>query len=80
MLAARAAAHAALDGPYYVALLLRRLQEVGAPDQATRLADRLPGEGQFDVFCAQGNNQALYRFGRDPDGSPARPWGWDDLN
>jgi hypothetical protein len=28
----------------------------------------------------RGNRQALYRFGRNPDGSPAEPWGWEDLD
>ena len=80
-LAARAAGHAPLDDPDRVAELLDGLREAGAQDQVTALlADRLPGEGLFGLFCGQGNNQVLYRFGRDPDGSPARSWGWDDLN
>lgn len=79
-LAARAAAHAALDDRLGVAGLLDALRKAGAHEQVALLADRLPGEGLFDLFRAQGNNQALYRFGRDPDGSPARSWGWDDLN
>jgi uncharacterized protein YidB (DUF937 family) len=62
-----------------IARLLDSLRKAGAPDQATALADRLPGEGLFRLFCAQGNQQALYRFGRNPDGSPAAPWGWEDL-
>jgi hypothetical protein len=49
-------------------------------DQVTLLVDRLPAEGRFDLFCAQGNHQALYRFGRNPDGSPAEPWDWENLD
>ena len=60
--------------------LLDSLRKAGAQDQVTALADRLPGEGLFHLFCAQGNHQTLYRFGRNPDGSPARPWGWEDLD
>ena len=79
-LADRAAGHAALDKPRGAADLLSALREAGAHEQVTLLTDRLPSEGSFDLFCAQGNNQALYRFGRDPGGKPARSWGWDDLN
>jgi hypothetical protein len=78
-LAARAAAHAVFDHPGSVAALLNSLREIGTHKQAALLAERLPGEGLFELFWAQGNNKALYRFGRDPDGSPARSWGWDDL-
>jgi uncharacterized protein YidB (DUF937 family) len=60
--------------------LLDSLRKADAQDQVTALADRLPGEGLFHLFYSQGNHQALYRFGRNPDGSPARPWGWEDLN
>jgi hypothetical protein len=40
----------------------------------------LPAEGLFDLFCEQANQQVPYRFGREPDGTPAPSWGWDDLN
>jgi uncharacterized protein YidB (DUF937 family) len=60
--------------------LLDALRKAGSQDQVTALADRLPGEGLFRLFYAEGNHQALYRFGRNPDGSPARPWGWEDLD
>ena len=80
VLLARVAGHAALDHPAGVAVLLDALREAGAHKQAALLADRLPGEGLFELFWSQGNNQALYRFGREPDGNPARSWGWDDLN
>ena len=77
---AERAARVALYDPGAVAWLLRSLREAGAEEQVTLLVDRLPGEGLFDLFCAQGNHQALYRFGRNPDGSPAGPWDWEDLN
>ena len=63
-----------------MAALLGRLREADAQDQAATLTERLPGEGLFDLFCAHGNHKALYRFGRNPDGSPAELWGWEDLD
>ena len=80
LLARTPAAQVALDDPYAVADLLDALREAGAQDQVMLLIDRLPGEGSFGLFCRQGNNQALYRFGLNPDGSPAEPWGWEDLD
>jgi hypothetical protein len=79
-LAKRAAVHAALDYPGLVALLLHTLLEAGAQEQARTLIDRLPAEGRFDLFLEQADHQTLYRFGREPDGSPAPSWGWDDLD
>jgi uncharacterized protein YidB (DUF937 family) len=60
--------------------LLDSLREAGAQEQATELIDRFPGEGLFEWFQDQGNHLVLYRFGRNPDGSPAEPWGWEDLD
>jgi hypothetical protein len=40
----------------------------------------LPAEGLFHLFREQANHQVLYRFGREPDGTPAPSWGWEDLN
>jgi len=42
-LARRAAAHAPLDNPGDVAILLDRLRAAGAQEQAAALASRLPG-------------------------------------
>lgn len=44
------------------------------------LIGRLPAEGMFGVFLQQGDNRVVYRFGREPDGTPAEPWGWADLD
>ena len=74
------AAHVALGDARGVAILLDSLWKEGAQDQVTLLVDRLPAEGLFDLFCAQGNHQALHRFGRNPDGSPAEPWDWENLD
>ena len=79
-LADRAAAHAALDHPGAVARLLDRLREAGAHQQAAALADRLPAVGLFWVFLEQSGLGDQFRFGRDADGTPATPWGWEDLD
>ena len=79
-LAARAAAHVALDNPGDVADLLGVLREVGAEDQFRTVIDRLPAEGHFGLFREQAGHQMPFRFGREPDGSPAPPWGWSDLD
>jgi hypothetical protein len=69
-----------LGNPDAVAWLLRSLRAVGAPEQATALADRLPGAGMFELFREQRDPQDQFRFGREADGSPAKPWDWGDLD
>jgi hypothetical protein len=78
-LAERAAAHVALDDASGVAFLLDRLREAGAQEQAAALAERLPEAGLFELFREQESPQDRFRFGREADGSPAGPWGWEDL-
>ena len=80
LLARDPAAHAALDNPSAAARLLDALRNAHAEGQVSNLIDRLPAEGLFDLFRKQANYQVLYRFGREPDGTPASSWGWDDLN
>ena len=63
-----------------VARLLARLRQAGAREQAAALADRLPGAGLFNLFREQDSRQDRFRFGREADGSPAEPWGWEDLD
>ena len=82
-LADRAATHVPLDNPNAMAVLgslLESLQEAGAEQQATALADRLPGAGMFELFRQQEDHQNRFRFGREANGSPAEPWGWEDLD
>ena len=79
VLADRAAAHVPLDDPEAVATLLDSLRETGAEEQANALTGRLPGAGMFELFREQEGHQDVFRFGREADGSPARPWGWEDL-
>ena len=74
------AAHVALDDAVAVVELLDRLREAGAQEQVTTLAERLPGAGMFNLFREQKDHQDRFRFGREADGSPAEPWGWEDLD
>ena len=79
-LADHAAAHVFLDDPGAVFSLLYTLREVDAQEQAIALADRLPEAGMFELFCEQEGHRDRFRFGREADGSPAEPWGWEDLD
>ena len=74
------AAHVALDDPYAVASLLGSLRAAGPQQQATALADRLPGAGMLELLRKQEGRQDQFRFGREADGSPAGRWAWEDLD
>ena len=74
------AAHVALHDMGGVSGLLDSLREAGAEHQVATLVDRLPAEGQFEIFRAQPGHKKRYRFGREPNGSPAPSWDWDDLD
>ncbi|MFJ1730617.1 hypothetical protein [Streptomyces sp. NPDC088254] len=78
-LAARAATHAALDDPAAVARLLKALRKVRGREQVDTLAARLPAAGQFHQFIEISDHRERFRFGREPDGSAAHSWTWDDL-
>jgi hypothetical protein len=79
-LASRAAAHAALDDAGAVARLLRSLREADAREQAATLAGRLPAVGLFRLFLERTGLADQFRFGWETDGTPAAPWGWEDLD
>ena len=79
------AAHASLH-PNFLAVnwrstgrLIDRLREAGACEQAAALASQLPAAGMFEFFLEQQGSAGQFRFGREADGIPAAPWGWDDL-
>ena len=80
------AAHTPFGDQYAVVALLHRLQDAGAQEQVTALLRRLPGEGMFELFRefersgAREGRQDRFWFGREADGSPAEPWGWEDLD
>ncbi|TXS35029.1 hypothetical protein EAO75_45480, partial [Streptomyces sp. uw30] len=75
----RAAVHAPLDDPSIVARMLRRLRQAGAQKQAAALVERLPAAGHFDQFIRIVDQRERFSFGREPNGSAAAPWTWDDL-
>ena len=79
-LAGRAAAQVSLDDPHGVADLLGSLRAAGMEEQVAELVNRLPGAGWFSLFREQQGNHGLFQFGREADGSPAEPWGWEDLD
>ena len=79
-LAARAAAHTPLDYPSDVAGLVVRLREAGEHEQAAVLAARLSAAGMFMPVLEQQGSADKFRFGREADGTPAAPWGWEDLD
>ncbi|MFD9462002.1 hypothetical protein [Streptomyces sp. NPDC060027] len=78
-LAEQAAAHASLDNPPAATQLLKVLRKVGAQKQAEVLAQRLPAAGLFGAFIMIGGHQEQFRYGREPDGSAAVPWTWEEL-
>ena len=63
-----------------MARLLDSLREAGAHEQAAALAGRLPAAGMFGLFLEQKGFADQFRFGREADGTPAAPWGWEDLD
>ncbi len=75
-----AAAHFPLNHPSEVASLVKTLHGVGAHDQLTALAGRLPAARKFDEFLRIGDHQERFAFGREPDGNAAAPWSWENLN
>ncbi|WP_331745769.1 hypothetical protein [Streptomyces virginiae] len=79
VLATRAAADAVRDDPTAAAGLVHVLREAGAGEQADVLATRLPAVGKFKEFSTLSGHSQTFRFGREPDGSAATPWAWEDL-
>ena len=53
-----------------------RLRAVKAVEE---LAARAADAGMFSLFLGVHPDQAAaYKFGREPDGSPAEPWSWSE--
>ncbi|MEU9272259.1 hypothetical protein AB0E04_43695 [Streptomyces sp. NPDC048251] len=80
LLARDPASHAALDNPDAVANLLEALRLAGAHEQTTLLVERLPAAGHFDLFIKLGGNRRQFRLGREPNGSTAPSWRWNDMD
>ncbi|WP_369220584.1 hypothetical protein AB5J52_00125 [Streptomyces sp. R39] len=74
------AAHAAFGDSTAVEGLLGVLREVGAHEQVTARTERLAAEGHFFAFIELGGHRGQFRFGREPDGSVASSWSWNDLD
>ena len=76
------ARQARLDRPQDVARLIAALRAAGAGEAAGILARRAAGAGMFGVFLAYHSNgtntggAVSYRYGCEPDLTPAPPWRW----
>ncbi|MFJ4013865.1 hypothetical protein [Streptomyces sp. NPDC090026] len=79
LLARDPAAHTRLNDPYRFIHLLRALREAGAGEQVTALPERLAAAGYFQVLIELGDYGERFKLGREPDGSAATPWTWEDL-
>ncbi|MGQ4434569.1 hypothetical protein [Streptomyces sp. SAS_260] len=79
ILAERAAPHVAVDDSDAVIVLLDALRKVGAQEWAAVITARLPAAGQFRLFLELGRHTKRFRFGREPDGSDAGLWTWENL-
>jgi hypothetical protein len=55
------------------------LRKAGPRAQAAEPIQRLPAEGQFQLFSMQEGQEDQFPFGRDADGCPAKRWAWTDL-
>ncbi|MFE7183081.1 hypothetical protein [Streptomyces erythrochromogenes] len=78
-LAARADAHAPLDNPRAMVEPLEELPWTRAREQADALATRIPVARLLNQFFEDEGNLKQFRFGREPNGSAAPSWSWDDL-
>ncbi|MFF5004932.1 hypothetical protein ACFY3G_19150 [Streptomyces phaeochromogenes] len=78
-LARRVAGHAAPGDLHTVVRLLNALHEVAAGEYVVPLVEGLPAAGHFYLFINRGDNRRQFRLGREPNGSAAPFWSWDDL-
>ena len=69
------AAHISLDDPDAVAVLLGGFRTADMDELAT-----LAGGVMFRLSLEQQGGRDRFPFGREADGSPSGPWGWDDLD
>ena len=70
----------ALEDSEDLNFLLDEMRHADAEAQAAALVARLPGAGLFERFLDQGENKIHYRYGREPDGTPAASWTWEQLD
>jgi hypothetical protein len=76
-LAARAAADTVFRVLWTPGGLPEAMRDMGQGAQADLFERRILDEGELQDYNRDGMTR--YRFGREPDGAPAAPWGWDDL-
>jgi hypothetical protein len=62
-----------------IAEVLESMRRTGAADQVALLSERLPAAGLFQLFLLTRGRKTEFRYGSNPDLTPARPWKWDDL-
>ncbi|MFC9976716.1 hypothetical protein ACFVH6_38035 [Spirillospora sp. NPDC127200] len=61
-------------------MLLRHLHELGAEQQAAVLRARSSAASRSTTILGVVDGGERFQFGREPDGTPAEPRGWDDLD
>ncbi len=76
-LATRAATDTGFRAMWAPGGLLKAMREMGAEAQADLFEKRILDKGELQDYNRDGMTR--YRFGREPDGTPADPWAWDDL-
>lgn len=76
-LAARAAADTVFRVLWTPGGLPKAMRETGQGAQADLFEKRILDEGKLQDHDRDGMTR--YRFGREPDGTSAEPWGWEDL-
>ena len=79
-LAERAAAHVSARKPACRGQPAGQPAEGGRAGTGRRASGSAAGAGMFELFREQEDRQDRFRFGREADGSPAGPWGWEDLD
>ncbi|MEV5568558.1 hypothetical protein AB0L06_00795 [Spirillospora sp. NPDC052269] len=60
--------------------ILKALRVIGEEDRAAKAVEKLPALGLFPEYLEETGQEHRYRHGREPDGRPAEPWTWDDLD
>lgn len=78
-LAKWAATDISLDDLDAAAQLVRTAHDMGAGEEVAGLTERLPAAGMFATYVYGADRRVQFRFGRNHDGTPSIPWGWDDL-
>lgn len=78
VLAARAAVEVPLPTLGLTVVLLDVLSEMDSREPWEKLRRRLPAAGQYDLWVSDVPDHR-FAFGREPDGTAAPAWDWDDL-